>query len=70
MKARIIKRTKVSGSIHYVIQQRHWFFRWLWVAGWINNLSAVDTFPTLESARANMRYFDGSRSTDEVIEGV
>lgn len=69
MKARIIKRTLVDGQVRYVIQQKHFLFRWWWVdaednyGGWVN-----DEFYNLEDAQRNLCYFDGTRVKEEVVE--
>lgn len=70
MKTRIIKRTAPDGSVEYVIQQKHFLFRWWWVDAWLNDscgAGCVDYFDTLEEARANLCYFDGSKCKEEVI---
>jgi len=70
MKARIIKRIMCDGEVLYVIQQRHFLFRWWWVDAWLNSLcgaSCKDYFFTLEEARRNLCYFDGTRSREEVV---
>ncbi len=71
MKCRIVKRTLVDGKIKFVIQQKHFLFKWWWVDAWINSWHGSyceDSFDTLEEAKNNIHYFDGSSSTDEVIE--
>ena len=71
-KVRIIKRTGVDGRVQYVIQQKHHLFRWQWVDAWLNSLSGAscrDSFDTLEQAKKNLCYFDGSVPTDEVVHG-
>jgi len=70
MKTRIVKRKSVNGKISYVIQQKHHLFRWWWVDAWMNSscgASCVDSFDSLEEARKNLCYFDGSRCVDEVV---
>ena len=70
MKARIIKRTSPGGDISYVIQQKHFLFRWLWVDAWVNSLSGAsceDSFSTLEEAQKNLPYFDGTKWKEEPI---
>lgn len=70
MKARIAERLDVDGRTTYVIQQKHFMFRWIWVDAWVNSLagaSCQDSFPTLGEAKRNLCYFDGSKSTDTVI---
>lgn len=74
MKTRIIERTipYPGGSrVEYVIQQKHFLFRWVWVDAWINSdLGAMcqDSFPTLEEARQNLCLFDGTPVIDKVLE--
>lgn len=68
MKARIIKRTNVDGTVTFVIQQKHFLFRWWWVDAWMNNDAwTTDSFPTLEQAQNHLCYFDGSKGKEEVI---
>lgn len=71
MKCRIIERTNVDGKVEYVIQQNHFMFRWTWVDAWVNSLlgaACKDSFSTIEEARANICYFDGSKATDKVLQ--
>ena len=66
--ARIIKRTNVDSRVEFVIQQRHFLFRWWWVDAWLNNDAwTIDSFPTLEQAQNHLCYFDGSKGKEEVI---
>ncbi len=69
MKTRIIKRTGVDGKECFVIQQKHFLFRWWWVDAWVNSGDtwARDTFDTLEEAQKNLCYFDGSEPKEEVV---
>ena len=70
MKTRIIKRTNVDGRVKYIIQQKHFLFRWQWVDAWINSMDAAacqDYFGTLEEAKKNLCYFDGSQPKEKVI---
>lgn len=70
MKTRIVKRTGVDGSIRYVIQQKHHIFRWQWVDAWVNSMlgaACTDSFDTLQEARDNLCYFDGTQEKDEVV---
>jgi len=72
-KVRIVKRTYLDNSVKYVIQQRHFLFKFWWVDAWINSLLGAmcnDSFKTLEEAEANLCYFDGSKPIDEVVERV
>lgn len=71
MKSRIIERTNVDGTKTYVIQQKHFLFKWIWVDAWINSIcgaACTDSFPTLKEAQKNICYFDGSKTIDRVIE--
>ena len=68
MEARIVKRTNVDGRVEFVIQQRHFLFRWWWVDAWVNNdVSTRCSFTTLEQAKKNLCYFDGSKVKQEII---
>jgi hypothetical protein len=70
MKARIVKRTHVDGSVCYVIQQKHFLFRWWWVDAWINSgcgTACKDHFLTLEEARKHLCYFDETQTKEEVM---
>ena len=65
---RIIKRTLLNGEVEYTIQQKHFLFWWWWVDGWVNkDVSTTDSFKTLEEAKANLKYFDGSRCIEKVV---
>lgn len=69
MKARIVKRTGPGGRVEYVIQQRHLLFRWWWVDAWVNSSCGAyctDAFDTLEEAKGNLCWFDGTPWKDEV----
>ena len=69
-KVRIVERTLVDDRKVYIIQQRHFLFRWCWVAAWVNSLYGAwcgDSFSTLEDAQNHLCYFDGSTYTDRVI---
>ena len=71
MKTRIVQRTLVDGEIIFVIQQRHFLLRWLWVDAWINSLSGAtccDSFYTLDDAKKHLCYFDGSVNIDNVVD--
>ena len=67
MKARIVKRTNVDGTVTFVIQQKHFLFSWRWVDACINNEIGVETFPTLEQAQKHLCYFDGSEIKEEIV---
>lgn len=72
MKTRIVKRTSVDGSnVTYVIQQKHFIFRWWWVDAWVNSwdMGTNDTFYTYEDAVNHLCFFDGSREKVEVVTG-
>jgi hypothetical protein len=66
----IIERTNVDGRIEYVIQQRHSLFRWWWVDAWVNSMlgaACKDSFSTLEEAKRNLCYFDGSKPEEIIV---
>ena len=70
MKARIVERTSPDGRKEYVIQQRHFLFRWLWVDAWVNSFfgaSCRDSWFTLEEAKENLCFFDGTSFKDRVV---
>ena len=79
IKCRIIKRINpfpgksrlfFNGPVTYVIQQKHFLFRWRWVDANVNALLGpenFDEFNTLKEAKENLCRFDGSRCTEEVI---
>jgi len=67
---RIIERTNPDRRVRYVIQQKHYLFRWWWVDAWINSSSGAyctDSFDTLEEARENLCYFDGTKASERVV---
>lgn len=69
-KCRIIERTNVDGRKEYVIQQKHFLFRWWWVDAWINSscgAACQDSFSTLEEAQKNLCYFDNSKCVERVV---
>jgi len=60
MKTRIVKRKYVDGRVSYVIQQKHFLFRWWWVDAWVNSMAGAacqDTFDSLKKAKKNLCYF-------------
>lgn len=68
VKVRIIERTNVNGDINYIIQQRHFLFKWWWVDAWMNyDVSTNDTFYTLKDAKNNLCYFDGTKIQEKII---
>ena len=71
MKTRIIKRVNVDDGIEFVIQQKHFLIRWWWVDAWVNSLAGaacVDSFKTIEEAKSNLCYFDGSKPVESVVQ--
>ena len=73
VKCRIIKRTSPYGRVTFVIQQKHFLFRWWWVDAWVNSsdgASCRDDFHTLEEAQENLCLFDGTKFQEEVLEGL
>lgn len=69
-KVRIIERTLPCGQVKYIIQQKHFLFRWWWVDAWINSLSGAwceDDFDSLSEAVENLCYFDGTPIKEKVI---
>jgi hypothetical protein len=71
MNCRIVERTNVDGVVKYVIQQKHFLIKWWWVDAWVNSMVGAacrDSFSTIEEARENICYFDGSKSVDSVVQ--
>ena len=69
-KVRIIERKGPNGHSEFVIQQKHFLFRWLWVDAWINSSFGADCqvyFSTIEEAKKNICYFDGSECSEKVV---
>lgn len=69
MKVRIIEQI-FNGQTIYIIQQKHWLFRWWWVDAWVNSLNGAScnsTFYTLERAKEHLCYFDGSKPKQKII---
>lgn len=65
MKVRIIERTYQDGTIRYVIQTTSRLFR-VWRDGdgkWLTNYRNY-TFRSLEEAKKNICYFDGTKIRD------
>ena len=72
-KARIIERIAPDGHKTYVIQQRYFLFRWMWVDAWVNSWEGAlcnDSFPTLEEAKKMLCFFDGTPVNERVVYGV
>ena len=69
MNVRIIKRVGVDGHTKFIIQQKHFLFRWWWVDAWVNSGSVwtKDDFDTLEEAKKNLCYFDESKCVETVV---
>lgn len=67
-KVRIVETTYPDGTKDYTIQQKHFLFRWWWVAASVNDeYGPSDTFMTLEKAKENLWYFDGSKPISKVV---
>lgn len=70
MKARIIERIAPNGEKVYIIQQRHWLFSWWWKDVSLNSgisFLKQDYFPTLEEAKKNLCFFDGTPWKNNII---
>jgi len=71
MNCRIVKRVYPDNRVEYVIQQKHFLFRFWWVDAWVNSLAGAacrDSFSTLEEAQENICYFDGTKTEDSVVQ--
>jgi hypothetical protein len=67
-KCRIVKRTGPTGHVQYVIQQKHFLFRWMWVDAWMNTGTYDrDSFFTMEEAIEHLPYYDGTPTKEEVV---
>lgn len=69
-KFRIIERTNVNGRKSWVIQQKHFLFIWWWVDAWVNSssgASCIDSFSSLEEAKNNLCYYDGTKVKEKVV---
>ena len=71
---RIVERVLVNGDKIYVIQQRHFLFKWVWVdgyeqrfAGWFFSYHGRYKHKTLKDAIDNVCYFDGSKPKNTVV---
>lgn len=70
IKCRITKRTYPNGVVKFIIQQKHFLFRWIWVDAWVNSFTGAacnDSFSTLEEAEKNIVYFNGTRCKNKVV---
>jgi hypothetical protein len=65
MKARIIERTYPDGDKIYIIQVRHWMFLWMWVEP--NDYFANTNCETLEEAKKNICWYNGTKVKDRVV---
>jgi hypothetical protein len=68
-KVRIVERS-FNGKTEFVIQQRHFLFRFWWVDAWINSDSGAvcqDSFSTYKEAMENLCYFDNSKGTNKIV---
>ena len=66
-KARIIERTFPDGTVEYYIQKKclWWYDVCEWDARF--DTSFAISFDTLEDARQNLCYYDGTKIIDKVI---
>jgi hypothetical protein len=56
-----------DGRVKFTIQQKHFLFFWWWVDAWVNNdVSTVDSFSTLEEAKKELCWFDGTKIKQEI----
>jgi len=68
-KARIIERTFPDGTVKYYIQKKclwWWYEVFKWNAEF--DMHFIISFKTLEEARQNLCYFDGTQCIDTVVE--
>lgn len=72
MKLRIIKRETVSGT-KYVIQERHFLFKWWWVDAWMNSwdgAACIDSFNSYAEAQEHLKYFMPRNVTETVMKEI
>ncbi len=65
-KLRIVKKTDIDGEELYVIQRKYFLIGWM-DATTFNSTDFVDTFDSLEEAKENLSYFDGSITKKEEV---
>ena len=63
---RIIKRTAPDGGVKYYIQRKTLWF-WSDVCKSIGEIALTLSFDTLDKARANLCWYDGTRYKDEIV---
>lgn len=64
---RIVERTYKGSSTCYVIQERHFIFRWWWVDAWVNrSVGFTDTFDTMEKALEALARID-KKAVDRIL---
>lgn len=74
---RIVKVTSVDGRVKYVIERRHWLFRWMWQYMAFKTNKKIGptpfdylykgTYDTIEEAKENLCRFDGTKIIEEVV---
>ena len=67
---RIVKRIYPNNKVKYVIQQKHFLFRWLWVDAVVNRWVVCfkpNSFDSLGEAERNLCYFDNTKIKDSVV---
>lgn len=68
---RIVERTLTNGHVVYVIQQKHWLYRWAWVDACDNGPNAPPWIScrayTLEDAKKQLYRFDGTKEKNKVV---
>lgn len=71
-KCRIVKETNQVGKVQYIIEQKHFVFRWQWVPASINAIEGVsycqDYFDTYEEAVQHLPYFNGTKCKRKIVE--
>lgn len=68
-RVRIIERISPLGGKSYIVQQKHFLFRWWWVDAWMNSCSSCsdDSYKTIDEAIANLPLFDGTKPIETVV---
>ena len=65
---RIIERKMPDGKIVFIIQQRHFLFRFWWIDAFMPDCPyCTNSFDTLAESIKNLCYYDGSKPVDQVV---
>lgn len=65
---RIVERTNLGGILTYVVQERHFLLKFLWVDASINYENARDTFNTYQDAENYIKTRINGKVPDRVVD--